>query len=52
MRELPKYVDGLPNLCGSGELIEALRSGRDQPLFLGRSSVGIAGIDSAFTVAR
>jgi hypothetical protein len=51
MRELPEYIDGLPNLCGSEELIEALRSGRDQPLFLGRSSVDISGVDSAFAVA-
>jgi hypothetical protein len=52
MHELPEYVDGLPNLCGSEPLIEAaIRSGRDQPLFLGRSSVDISGVDSAFAVA-
>jgi hypothetical protein len=52
MQELLEYVDGLPNLCGSEQLIEtAIRSGRDQPGFLGRSSVDISGIDSAFAVA-
>jgi hypothetical protein len=52
MGELPEYVDGLPNLCGSERLIEvAIRAGRHRPVFLGHTSVDIAGIDSAFAVA-
>jgi len=32
MGELPEYVDGLPNLCGSEQTIEAaIATGRDQP---------------------
>ena len=52
MRELAEYIDGLPNLCGSEQQIqEAVSDGRARPVFLGRSSVDIAGIDSAFAVA-
>ena len=52
MGELPEYVDGLPNLCGSERLIEAaIATGRDQPVFDGQSPVDIAGIDGAFAVA-
>ena len=52
MHELPEYVDGLPNLCGSEPLIEsAIQAGRNQPVFLGQIPVDIAGIDSAFAVA-
>jgi hypothetical protein len=52
MGELPEYVDGLPNLCGSEQRIEAaIRAGRHRPVFLGHTSVDIAGIDSAFAVA-
>jgi hypothetical protein len=52
MGELPEYIDGLPNLCGSERLIEeAIRAGRDQPVFLDQTPVDISGIDSAFAVA-
>jgi hypothetical protein len=52
MGELPEYVDGLPNLCGSEQTVEAaIATGRDQPVFLAPTSVDIAGIDSAFAVA-
>jgi hypothetical protein len=52
MGELPEYIDGLPNLCGSEPRIQAaIAAGRARPVFLGRSSVDIAGIDSAFAVA-
>jgi Glycosyl hydrolase family 57 len=52
MGELPEYVDGLPNLCGSERLIDAaVAAGRERPVFLDRSSVDIADIDSAFAVA-
>jgi hypothetical protein len=52
MRELPEYVDGLPNLCGSEPRVEAaVAAGRHRPVFLDETSVDIAGIDSAFAVA-
>jgi hypothetical protein len=52
MGELPEYVDGLPNLCGSERLIEAaIRFGRDQRVFDGQTAVEVSGIDSAFAVA-
>jgi hypothetical protein len=52
MGELAEYVDDLPNLCGSEQRIqEAVVAGRARPVFLGRSSVDIAGTDSAFAVA-
>jgi hypothetical protein len=52
MGELPECVDGLPNLCGSEQLVEAaIRAGRDRPVFLRPTSVDLAGIDSAFAVA-
>ena len=52
MGELPEYVDGLPNLSGSERTVEAaIAAGRNRPVFLDGTSVGIAGIDSAFAVA-
>jgi hypothetical protein len=52
MGELPEYVDGLPNLCGSERLVEAaVAAGRHRPVFLDETTVDIASIDSAFAVA-
>jgi hypothetical protein len=52
MGELPEYIDGLPKLCGSESRIQAaIAAGRARPVFLGRSSVDIVGIDGAFAVA-
>ena len=52
MGELPGYVDGLPNLCGSERTVEAaVAAGRHRPGFLDATSVDLAGIDSAFAVA-
>ena len=35
MQELPEYIDGLPNLCGSEQLIEAaIKAGRRAPVLL------------------
>jgi hypothetical protein len=52
MEELPEYLDGLPNLCGSEQTVEAaIPAGRHRPLFTDETSVDIAGIDSAFAVA-
>jgi hypothetical protein len=50
--ELPEYVDGLPNLCGSEQRIDAaIRAGRDRPVFDGQPSVDSSAIDGAFAVA-
>ena len=52
MGELPEYLDGLPNLCGSEQTVEAaIAAGRHRPLFTDETSVGIGGVDSAFAVA-
>ena len=52
MNQLPEYVDGLPNLCGSESLIEAtLREGAARPAFLPESRINFGGINSAFAVA-
>ncbi len=52
MGELAEYIGDLPNLCGSEQRIEAaIRAGRDQRVFLDRTSVASSGIDSAFAVA-
>jgi hypothetical protein len=52
MGELPEYLDSLPNLCGSEQIVEAaIVAGRHRPLSQDETSVGVAGIDSAFAVA-
>jgi hypothetical protein len=52
MGELPECIDGLPNLCGSEQTVEAaIAAGRHRPLFRDEPSVDVAGIDSAFAVA-
>jgi hypothetical protein len=52
MGDLAEHVGGLPNLCGSEPRIQAaVAAERARPVFAGRSSVDIAGIDSAFAVA-
>jgi len=52
MGQLPEYLDGLPNLCGSEQIVEAaIAAGRPWRLFPDETSLGIAGIDSAFAVA-
>src|SRR6266540_2078701 len=52
MGELPEYVDGEPNLCGSEQLVEAaVAARRHRPALLEETTVDIAGIDSAFAIA-
>jgi hypothetical protein len=52
MRELVEYVDGLPNLCGWEQTVEAaIRTGGRQPVFLDQTPVDLSTIDSAFAVA-
>jgi hypothetical protein len=52
MGELPEYIDGLPNICGSEQRIEeAMRTRRTDPVFLSRGTTGFADIDSTFAIA-
>ena len=52
MEELPEYVDGLPNICGSEQRIEeAIRDRGAGPMFLPPGAAGFDDVDSAFAVA-
>ena len=52
MEELPEYVDGLPNICGSEQRIEeAIRDRGAGPVFLPPGAAGFDDVDSAFAVA-
>ncbi|MGH2691647.1 MAG: glycosyl hydrolase family 57 [Actinomycetota bacterium] len=51
-RDLPEYVDGLPNLCGSEHAVEAaIAAGRERPVFLGQTPLDFDSVDSAFAIA-
>ena len=51
--ELPEYIDGLPNICGSEPLIaETVRAARERPVFFGdQVAEPLAGIEAAFAIA-
>ena len=52
MGELPEYVDGLPNICGSEQRIEeAIRARGNDPVFLPPGATGFGDVDSAFAIA-
>ncbi len=52
MRELPEYVEGLPNICGQERDIErAIDSSRGRPVFLPESRIAFGSIKSAFANA-
>ncbi|GAB6042376.1 glycosyl hydrolase family 57 [Endothiovibrio diazotrophicus] len=52
MRELPEYIDGLPNICGDEALIEeTLHAARGKPVYLPESGIDFARIKSACAVA-
>lgn len=52
MSQLPEYVDGLPNICGSEPLVEeTLRAGRARPVFLPESRVDFGHIRAACAIA-
>ncbi|HRZ23790.1 MAG TPA: glycosyl hydrolase family 57 [Candidatus Contendobacter sp.] len=52
MSQLPEYVDGLPNICGSESLVEeTLRAGQDQPVFLPESRIDFGRIRAACAIA-
>ena len=51
MGELPEYIDGLPNICGSEQLIEeTIRSSAAEPVFVPPGE-GFGDISSAFASA-
>ncbi|KFI21560.1 glycosyl hydrolase family 57 [Nitrosococcus oceani] len=49
MSDLPEYIDGLPNLCGSEELIARTRA--QGPVYLPQSGIDFGNIQSAFAIA-
>ncbi|MCB1920833.1 MAG: glycosyl hydrolase family 57, partial [Candidatus Competibacteraceae bacterium] len=52
MSQLPEYVDGLPNICGSEPLIEqTLRASANRPVFLPESRVDFGHIRAASAIA-
>ena len=51
MSELPEYIDGLPNICGSEAKIEEVIKNRPDTVYLGGPTVDFNRIDSACAVA-
>ena len=52
MNELPEYIDGLPDICGSEQRIEeAIRARGADPVFLPPGATGFADVNSAFAIA-
>jgi hypothetical protein len=52
MPSLPECVDGLPNLCGSEDVVaRAIADARDRPVFLGDSAIPFDRIRSACAIA-
>src|SRR5450631_336642 len=52
MADLPEYIDGLPNICGSEQRIEgAIRAGGTDPVFLPPGATGFGDMNSAFANA-
>jgi hypothetical protein len=50
MSELPELIDGLPNLCGSEDLIDEVNQ-RKGPVFLPGSGIDFGNIQSGFGIA-
>lgn len=52
MLDLPEYIDGLPNICGSeAELDAAIQENLNKPVFLPDSAIDFDNIKSAFAIA-
>ncbi|MGH7813652.1 MAG: glycosyl hydrolase family 57 [Candidatus Binataceae bacterium] len=52
MSNLPEYIDGLPNLCGSESAVDdAIRERRGRNVFLGDSRIDFGRIKSAAAIA-
>lgn len=47
---IPEYIDGLPNICGSEDIVTEARAGSG-PIYLPQSSIDFAGIRSCFAIA-
>ena len=50
MMDLPSYVDGVPNLCGSEDKI-AKAVDRKEPVFLPESGIGWPNVKNAYAIA-
>lgn len=48
--ELPEYVDGLPNICGSEDLLRQAMT-RSGSIYLPESGIDFGRIRSAFSIA-
>lgn len=52
MHQLPEYINGLPNICGSEALVSAnIREYQNKPAFLPHSRMDFSRINSAFACA-
>src|SRR5439155_18451051 len=52
MNDLPEYVDGLPNICGSEQVLDAaLQANRGKPVYLPECRIDFGRIRSAFAIA-
>lgn len=51
MPNLPEYVDGLPNICGSENTIDAVLKSRPNEVFRPNSPIGFDGIRAACAIA-
>lgn len=52
MNQLPEYINGLPNICGSEDLVAGvIRECRNDSVFLPHSRIGFSRIKSAFACA-
>jgi hypothetical protein len=50
MNALPEYIDGLPNICGSEDLIATVNR-QSGPFYLAESGIDFSKIKSAFSIA-
>ena len=51
MSDLPEYIDGLPNICGSEEIVENAIKNRPERVFANESPVNFEAIRSASAIA-
>jgi hypothetical protein len=47
---IPEYIDGLPNICGSEDLIAEARADR-RPIYLPEKGIDFPSVHSAFAIA-
>jgi hypothetical protein len=51
MSDLPEYIDGLPNICGSEEIVENAIKNRPERVFANESPVNFEALRSASAIA-